>query len=440
MGISGVIGLGIGSVFSLLPGLHVYNIAGLILLYSLAHPGAIAEQALPGLMLGMVVGYAFVSNIPSLFLGAPDESAIFVVLPGQKYMMSGRGYEAAMLMGVGSLLALVALMLATPFLVGVLPDVKTVLRPHMFWILAAVLLFLVMSEWPKGTDREKTGIGRWLGGWRNVGAGLLTMAVSGFLGIVLMNSAILPSEAGFQGFMPVFIGLFAIPMVLTNIISNAPVPKQHFSTGVDLTWGTMLRGAGGGVLGGLFAATFPVVTGGIGGLLAGHATAQRDDRSFVVSQGANKLVYYVGAFLLFFLPGSGLGKGGMASMTSIVYSPKRPEEFYALMGIAALMGVVAFFFSLFAARLTVRILARVDYRRVSLVTLVLALVLVAVPFYSSGVHSLIMAYAVTLVSAGIGMLPVAFGARRVNCMAVLLVPLIINMSGLGPPVLRFLGL
>ena len=84
----------------------------------------------------------------------------------------------------------------------------------------------------------------------------------------------------------------------------------------------------GGGMGGLFAAFFPVVTGGIGGFLAGHATAQRDDRLFIISQGASKVVYYVGGFLLFFVPGLHLTRGGMAWMLSTLYSAHTPASYF----------------------------------------------------------------------------------------------------------------
>ncbi len=438
--LSCAVGLAVGTAFSLLPGLHVYNIAGLIVMLFSAPERAIPEGAIPGLMMGMVVAYAFVSTVPAMFLGAPDESAVFIVLPGLRYLMCGRGYEAVALVGVGGLFALAGMIVLAPFFLGVLQPLRQLLRPHMFWILGAILLFLVMSEWPKGSDREKTGIGRWLGGWGNVGAGLLTMILSSLLGIVLLNTAFLPSEGGFQGLMPVFVGLFAIPMIVGNIVSRVDIPRQRFARNVDLTWGTMLRGGGAGVLGGLFAAAFPVVTGGIGGLLAGHATAQRDDRSFIVSQGASKVLYYVGGFLLFFLPGKAITKGGMASMAGLLYSPTRPDEFYLMLGLIAVAGSAAFLISLGLSRFAAGVVARIDYRVIGWTTLCLALVIVGVPFWKAGVGALVRAYAVTLVAAAVGMIPAMWGARRVNCMAVLLVPLIIQMSGHNVSVLRALGL
>jgi TctA family transporter len=75
------------SVISCIPALHIYNVAGLLIVISLRVQGLIPDEALAMWMLGMVVGYAILNTIPSIFLAAPDESAIWIVLPGQKYLL-----------------------------------------------------------------------------------------------------------------------------------------------------------------------------------------------------------------------------------------------------------------------------------------------------------------------------------------------------------------
>ena len=118
-----------------------------------------------------------------------------------------------------------------------------------------------------------------------------------------MYRGLVPVEAAYQNLMPAFVGLFAIPWVLQNAFSRTQIPPQHVAASVDADLPLVLRGVLSGAAGGLFAAFFPVVTGGIGGFIAGHATAQRDDRLFIVSQGASKAIYYIGSLLLFFVPG-----------------------------------------------------------------------------------------------------------------------------------------
>jgi putative membrane protein len=202
---------------------------------------------------------------------------------------------------------------------------------------------------------------------------------------------------------------------------------------VDAPASAVLRGTGAGVLGGFFAAFFPVVTGGIGGFLAGHATAQRDERAFIISQGASKIIYYVGGFLLFFVPGLHLTRGGMAWMVSTQYSTYTPERYYWATAAVLAAGIVAFFLSLLLTRLVIAITARVSYRWVSLATLgVLLLVVVGM----TGLGGL----AVCAVATGIGLIPVLWGSRRMNAMGVLLLPIALNMAGAGDAVARVLGL
>jgi len=294
-------------------------------------------------LLGMVTGYATLNTIPSIFFSAPDDSTAFVVLPGQKYLMQGRGYEAAVLTGAGGLGGLLAVVAFSPLASSVFPTLRAILSPHLGWILAAVIAFMLMSEWPKGGDRAQTPLGRLAEAWTGLGAGLLTFVLSGLLGFVLMYRSIVPTEVAFQNLLPAFIGLFAIPGVIQNLVSQAQVPQQHVATSLDVTPSLWARGVFAGLLGGGFAAFFPVITGGIGGLLAGHATAQRDDRLFILSQGASKAVYYVGGFLLFFVPGLGLMRGGMAWMLSTVYTPGTPQAFFVAIASVALAGAVSFF-------------------------------------------------------------------------------------------------
>jgi putative membrane protein len=423
----------LSSLLACLPALHIYNIAGLLILLAPRIEGVLPGDTLAMFMLGLVIGYAVVNTVPSVFFGAPDESTLFVVLPGQRYLMQQRGFEASVLTGVGGLGGLLVLLLLAPVMPQVFPVVRTVVGPHLHWILGAIIVFMLMSEWPKGSDRGRTGLAKFLDAWRSLGAGILTFLLSGLLGMVLLYSNLVPAEQAFQNLLPAFVGLFAIPWVLQNLLSQAQVPAQHASGSVDLSPGLIARGVGAGALGGLFAAFFPVVTGGIGGFLAGHATAQRDDRLFIVSQGASKLIYYVGGFLLFFVPGLHLTRGGMAGMLSILYTPHTPATFWLVIAATLICGALAFGLLLGLSRAALRLVTRLDYRWVSAGTLVL---LVGIVIAMTGWGGLLIA----VVATAIGLVPVMWGTRRMNCMGVLLLPLTLQMAGLGTTVAGWLGL
>jgi putative membrane protein len=416
-----------------IPGLHVYSAAGLAVALAARRPGGLSDELLAMFLLGLTMGYAVINTVPAIFGGAPDESTIFVVLPGQRYLLEGNGVEAAAVTGAGSLGGLLALLLLAPLLPRVLPALRAIVAPHLHWILAAVALYMLLSEWPKGFDREQSRAGRLAGGWRSPGAGLLTFVLSGLLGIALFYGGLVPPEAGFQNLFPAFTGLFAIPWVAANLLSRVPVPRQEAARHLDLTPALLARGVLAGTLGGFFAAFFPAVTGGIGGLLAGQATAQRDDRVFLVSQGACKVVYYAGAYLLLFVPGLHLSRGGMSSMLGILFTPRTPDLYWAAVGAAVLCGALAFGLLLPLSRAAAWLVARVDYRLVS--ALVLGL-LVALVLVVTGPQGLLVA----AVASAVGLVPLLWGARRSDCLGVLLVPLTLQLGGLGPTVAGWLGL
>lgn len=426
----------LGSVISCLPALHVYNVAGFFVLFLIALPewaAALSAEFLGAFFMGLVVAYAILNTIPSIFWGAPDESAVWVTLPGQKYLMQGRGREAALLTGVGALGGLLFLLLVAPFAGTLLAPVRRVVGPHMHWVLASIVAFLVMTEWPKWGDRGPTALWRLWYAWKPLLAGILTMALSALLGMILFYRPVISHEVAFQNLMPAFVGLFAIPWVLTNLINRTEVPRQFLGKTLDLGPVLALRGVGAGVLGGLFAALFPIVTGGVGGLLAGQGTAQNDDRMFILSQGASKVVYYVGAFLFFFAPGLSISKGGLAWMAQSVYQPLGAADYLVGLSSMCLSGAVALGLLYLLSGWAARLVERVNYRWISAAVLV---VIVAVVLAMTGLAG----FAVALVATGIGLVPVLAQSRRLNCLGILLVPMSLNMGGLGPDVAEWLGL
>ncbi len=430
-----VLGTVASSLLSLLPALHIYNVAGVIIILTMGAGTStlIPMPYVPIFMMSMVVGWAILNTIPALFLGAPDESAIFVVLPGQKYMMQGRGYEAAALTGLGALAGIVGMLLATPLFFRALPTLNRITRPHTFWIMGLIIAYMLMSEWPKGSGRQKTGWGRFIDGWKNLGAGLLTFLLSGILGVIILNKPLVPIRYAFQNIMPVFVGLFAVPWVIGNIFSKTEIPPQHICQSADIAPNLWARGGFGGFLGGLIAAFLPVVTGGIGGFIAGHVTAQRDDRLFIISQGASKSVYYIGGFLMAFIPSLHRTRGGMAWMLRPFYTPHTYEEYWRTLGTIMLSGGISFFLLLAYSRLLIALINKVNYRALSVTMFFL---LIAVTWALTGP----MGLALMTVATAIGLIPVYFHSRRMNCMGVLLLPLTLNMGGLGPAVARLMGL
>jgi putative membrane protein len=99
----------------------------------------------------------------------------------------------------------------------------------------------------------------------------------------------------------------------------------------------------------------------------------------------------------------------------------------------ACAGAASFLLLLWFSRAAIALIGRVDYQRLSAATLVL---LVTLMLALTGWGGLLVALAAT----GIGLIPVAFGCRKVNCMGVLLLPITLNMAGVGVGIAHWLGL
>jgi putative membrane protein len=428
-----VVGTCVGCVVACLPGLHVYNVAALILL--VMRPQISGGMPDPWLMLflGMVVGYAVASGIPAILISTPDDSSAWIVSPGHSYLLQGRGYEALALTVVGCLGGLCALLALAPLAGRVTSVFFRVLQPHLHWIVGAVTLFVLLSEWPRDPDQGSAPLARLFAAWVPLLAGLATFALSGLLGLVLSYRPMVPRAMSYQSLVPAFAGLFAVPWLVQNLVAGGHIPRQHVVRSVDADLPGVLRGVTAGTMGGLVATVLPAVTGSVGGLIAGHATAQRDERAFLIAQGATKMVYYAGALLLFLAPGPPITRGGMASMLSPVYTPYSARTYWLSIAVMAVCGAVASLLTLTLGRWATRLVGSRSSRWLSAGVLAALLGTVG---WLAGWRGIL----VTVAASGIGLIPPSFGSRRANCLGIVLLPALLHAAGGTPVVMDWLGL
>ena len=423
-----------GCAAACIPGLHIYNVIGLLAVAFLGTTSSVPPEILVAVCTGLLTSYAIVSAIPAVLLAAPDESAFFTVLPAQNLLMQGRGYEAVLVTAAGSLAGLYGVLLvAAPLAARILPGVQHVLQPHFHWILWCVIAFMALSEWPKGGRFGPAGPRRLLHAWRSPGVGLLVFLLSGMLGFLLFYRSPLPATSAFQNLMPAFIGLFTIPWLLLNTVTAVRPPPQRMTVPQGDGALPLLRGSTAGMLGGGLAAFSPVLTGGVGGMLAGHALSIREDRAFLASQGAARAVYYVGGLMLLFAPDLHMTRGGAAWLMRPYFVPHSREHFLLFLGAVGIAACVAVLSVPLLCRITIRLSARLGYRRISLFALLASVTIVLAVIGPTGLL-------VTLVATAIGLLAPLFGARRMNALGVILLPLACSMSGIGPTLAGWLGL
>ena len=123
----------------------------------------------------------------------------------------------------------------------------------------------------------------------------------------------------------------------------------------------------------------------------------------------------------------------MAWMLSSFWSSYTPRTYYLATAATVLSGTVSFLLLPVLTRLVVKLTSKVDYRWINLGTLMVLLTIVT---GMTGWGGLL----ICSVATGIGLIPVLWGSRRTNCMGVLLLPIALNMVGLGSIIAEWLGL
>jgi len=136
------------------------------------------------------------------------------------------------------------------------------------------------------------------------------------------------------------------------------------------------------------------------------------------------VVYYVGVYLLFFMPNLHLTRGGLAPMVNALFTAYTPTTYATALAALALSGALAFFLLQVFARWAATGITRISQRWLAAGTLV---ILTAVVGALTGWGGL----AVAGVASGIGLIPILWGSRRMNCLGVLLLPITLNMAGWG---------
>ncbi len=429
-----LLGVAISMLLVFLPGLHIYNIVGFAVLIYIPLAGLFDPIILGGLFIGMIVSFTvFFTCITTLYFQAPDDSTVFIILPSSRSMMLGKAHETVLLTSISSITGLYVVVLGLVALGPRLSLLYNVLRPHVYWIIGLVIVYLLMTEWPKDFGVGQTRLQRLVDGWSSLAAGYLTFFLSALLGMIVFYKTMIPPEDAFSNLAPLFVGLFAVPSVILNLVARTKIPKQHIAKSAKVNAEQILRVTGSGTIGGAFGSLIPGVTAGPAGLFTGHATAQRDSTMFIMSIGTVRILYYVGGMMAFMYPLMHLRRGGLAINFNLFFIPETFDEFYILAGCVLIAGAATIVATLLLSRVAAKLVSSVSYKYISIAVLVIIIIIIYLLTSWQGL--LIMSLA-----AAIGTIPVVFHSRRTNLLAALLVPLWLNIAGLGPIVAAMLGL
>jgi len=432
-----IIGVITGIATGLLPGLHVNNIA-LILLslsgaivagFSFLFEYGISEQFILVLICVFIIStsisHTFHDVIPSTFLGAPDEDMALSVLPAHSLLLEGKGYEAVALSAMGSYGAILfcfLLLYPIRFIIGNPLFFYESLREIMLFVLLAISILMIATEKAKIDDFTKKGK---IPAIMGMLFALFVFFLSGIFGIVIFEVPV-DSPIGLSSpvLFPALAGLFGTPTLLTSLMTKPVIPKQEIKEIIlnRKTKNSSILSVTTGSLGGILVSIIPGITSATGTILAMNARGESDKRQTIITLSAvNTACAFFVVVVMFIILRSRSG-ATLAAMELISVGEWTtiliPTNLSYLLISLLLGGTLSYFLTLKVGRLFAKRFANVPYTLIIKLTITMIVILV---FLFTGFIGII----ILVVATFLGLLPVEWGVRRSHCMGILLIPIIL---------------
>lgn len=440
-----ILGTGLGVLTGLIPGLHVNNIAVIMLSISPAllialmflQGYGISELFIPLLLsvviLSMSIAHTFLDFIPSTFLGAPEDETALSVLPAHSMLLEGRGYEAVMLSAIGSLGGIIiAFIFLVPFrfIIGDPGNGYLILKQFMVYILIGICAIILFTEQTKipykriikngKVQYEKGTFSRTLG----ISIAIMIFLVSGIFGYIILKLDFsspfgLPSTPLF----PALAGLFGLSTLFDSLRGTSSIPKQQI-TRPQLNGKETIKSVTTGSIAGSTVGFLPGLSSGVATVVAMMFRKEPERDQVIVTLSAintTNAFFVLVALFLILRPRSGAAIvvnqlipveqwSGVAMPVALIY--------LLLAGLIA--AILAFFLTLYIGKKFAKVFTKFPYRKI--VTTIIIFIIVMV-FMFTGILGLF----VLAVSTCIGLLAPYFGVRRTHGMGVLLLPVIIML-------------
>jgi len=404
-----ILGICVGTITGLIPGFHINTVIPLILgmTFLFASP-----YYLTTFIVSLTITWIFISYIPSVFLGAPQEDTSLAVLPGHRLLLEGRGYEAIKLTIIGGMGSLIITLILVAIFSSSFSNLYDMLRPYIQYLIAIVVLFMIASE-------KKL---------RKILSAAFIILLSGFFGIITLSSSIVPSE---NVFFPMLTGMFGLSTIIISMKGKSKIPTQKEDSNLNISKVDLLKFILLGSVAGTIVGLLPSIGVSQAATIVSYLGRLGETRSFLVSLSGIRVAHEVVSLLSLYIIKTPRSGGSIAIQQVL------PElTFYdalLMVGVICFVSGIAVLITMFLGKRIPKFLAKVNYKYLSLTVIIFMLVMV---FLMTGVYGLLIVFT----STSIGLLCAHMGIKRSHCMGCLLIPSILIFSGLNGVVLSILGI
>lgn len=377
------VGCLLGTLTGSLPGLHVNNLALLLLLFFPVMPPNIIA-----LIVAMAVTHTFFDFLPSILFGVPDSETYLSVLPAHRMLLQGRGYEALLItIASGAVAGMLAIIFAPLFILA-LPKISQFLPRIIPLALFALLVSMILFS-------------------KNRKSSLTVVALSSALGVVVLKNLAIEN-----GLSALIIGFFSLSMLTLSLLRDPKIFKQRIERAPIS--GNAIKGSFLALFGSSTIAIMPSIGPGQAAFILSKFFGKMDEKTYLAMLGGINTANLI--FSLFVLYALGKVRSGIALAISNI--DLQAHHLLLLSGCSLL----AIAFSVVALKLlgkyAMHNIHRIPYRRMNLAILACVLVFV---YAISGFIGLLA----SLTACFLAIYASLNNVRRSNCMAFLMVPTIL---------------
>lgn len=402
------LGICIGIFAGLCPGMHINTTIPLLLSFSVFIEDPLCIAAL---IISVSVTEMFVDQVPAIFLGSPDADTALCVLPGHRLLFEGRGYEAIKLTVVGGLGALFTSLAVVSFASAWFEVIYDFTRPYIHFVIIGIVLFMIVSERAP----------------KKIGAAAIVIAVTGILGVLSLNSSIVVQQ---NVLFPVLTGLFGLSGMIVSFSERSSIPEQGSENGLKIGRKELVKSVALASVAGIVVGFLPAVGVSEAAVMTQYIGGSSSARGFLVTTAGINVANDAFSLVSLYLLGNPRS-GASVAIQRVLGEPTFMETVLLVCVIIFVAGIAAVI-TLFLGRKIPKMLARLNYKMLTVVVMIFIISLVAV---MTGPFGLVILFA----STSIGLLCAYLEVRRSHCMGVLLIPTILFFLDMNPTVISFLG-
>ena len=388
-----LLGVFMGIITGITPGIHV-NLVSLLILSSSSFLLQITSPlALGVFIISLAISHTFLDALPSIYLGAPDESQALNVLPGHRLLMKGEGHNAIIYTVIGALGCIIVGIALFPLFILLMKYMADFVSAIVGYLLILIMGYMIVRE--KGKRLRS----------------LTLFFLSGCLGLLVFN---IPNLH--QPLFPLLSGLFGFSILLVSLVQNSKIPKQDLSKPLTISKKNVIKSVSAASGVGFIAAFLPGFGSSQAAIMATNIVGDIGDEGFMsLVSGINTANMLISIATVYALEKS---RNGAILVVNELLNGVSWDSMLIFLGVSLVAGGLAAILTINLSKVFAHFIVKVKYNLIIWFILTFVTILA---FYFDGLIGL----TILLTATAIGLVAGYWGVAKNHLMGCLVLPVIL---------------